>query len=243
MQSVNSRFMIDQIAWSFEALFTETTWIALRWFVNILNVFLQCVQVRRSLPAIAAGVFELLRSVIFDVAIVRLEISQEMSANFTAHSVLSTSGMCLHVLIYCIFGFECLWANFTNLDVVRRVRVVLKLWNVIKMTIWKTAISNSRHDALIWHDWRISFHNFLSGTRNSVLRYQKCAHSKDDSALETYAKRLSGNEHIPEIKKNIRLLIDNHKMQLTYCLFSSWSARCFDRYDLESKDFWQMGHW
>lgn len=115
---MNRRFVIDKIAWSLETLLAETTRIVLSRLVNVFYMLFQCVEVGRTFPAITASVLELLRSMVFDMSIVRLEISQKMPANFATHPIFGAPCVSLHVLFDSVFGAECLGADLTDFNVV-----------------------------------------------------------------------------------------------------------------------------
>jgi hypothetical protein len=71
---VQSSFVVDEIPRSFEALLAETALVGFRHLVDVANVLLQRVEVRRLLAAVAADVLERFRAVVLHVAVVALEI-------------------------------------------------------------------------------------------------------------------------------------------------------------------------
>src|SRR4051812_27399838 len=94
--------------------------------MNVLHMFLQSIPVRRFLATIAASVVELFGSVILHMPIVGLQVSQEMPADFTTDSILSSSRMRFHVFFDGILCSESLRTYFTNFDVICRMSVILK---------------------------------------------------------------------------------------------------------------------
>lgn len=102
---------------------------------------------------------------VFDMSIVRFEISQVMSANFTTDSVFRLPIMSLHVLfnrVLCSEGFR---TNVADLDVVRRVRVILKRkFRIEKFSVEVFCLET--HDMMFQSCW---IHEFLATILHHTL--------------------------------------------------------------------------
>ena len=127
LESVHGSFMVDQISRPFKAFLTEPTLMIFLHLVHVFDVFLQSIQIWRFLPAIGTSIVKRLSTVVFNMTLVRFEISKIMSANFTTNAIFISSHVRLHVLINCILCFKCFGTNFADFDMVWWVRVVLKV--------------------------------------------------------------------------------------------------------------------
>lgn len=127
LKSVHRGFMINQVSRSLEAFVAEAALKALRHFMNIFDVLLQCIQIGGLFATIPTRVVQLLCFVVLHVPIEGFEISQVVPAYATSNAVFGSSVMRLHVLLDSIFCSESLGANLADLNVISRVCVVLKL--------------------------------------------------------------------------------------------------------------------
>lgn len=100
--------MINQVSRSLEAFVAEAALKALRHFMNIFDVLLQCIQIGGLFATVPTGVVQLLCFVVLHVPVVGFEISQVVPAYAASNAVFGSPVMRLHVFLDSIFRSESL---------------------------------------------------------------------------------------------------------------------------------------
>lgn len=124
LMSVHGCFVVHKVSRSFEAFVAVFALIVFFHLVNIPDVLFKRVLVWRSLSAVFANIFEMLRAVIAQVTIVGLYVSQIVSADFATNPVFVASHVSFQVLFHRVSSAKGFRANLANLGTAGGVGVV-----------------------------------------------------------------------------------------------------------------------